>query len=292
MSQSSHFHHLKEKWTQRHRDLQKNLLEKHKDSLEWLSHNSKQFMVSSLGGLLLLAAPGHALLTAPQQIASGHEMAAPLDKSVFLSSDLSSALPPPSTPLSPQQEGKVIEILKRNFGLNISAEEDGIRLERNYGRIGAEQHLARYPGDTMATHFDNEADARAHWSSGMAPGLGAWRYFAPSREQMTQEDVMKEKYYLAIQTFLAPGYNQNVSKFSPFFKHKKMLVVNPDNGKALVAVIGDAGPAQWTKKHLGGSPEVMHYLERVDGAQVGSVVYFFIDDPQNKVPLGPINITQ
>ncbi|MEX2012836.1 MAG: hypothetical protein WD967_00360, partial [Candidatus Levyibacteriota bacterium] len=284
---------LKEKWTNRHRDLQKSLLEKHRDSLQWLSHNSKQLAISSLGGLLLLASPGKPLLTAPIQISAGHEIAAaPLDKSVFLSSDLSSALPPESTPLNSEQEVKVMEILKRNFGLNIRAVEDGIRLERNYGRIGAEQHLARYPGDTMATHFDNEVDARAHWSSGMAPGLGAWRYFAPSQAEMTQEAVMKEKYYLAIQTFLAPGYNQNVRKFSPFFKHKKMLVVNPDNGKALVAVIGDAGPAQWTKKHLGGSPEVMHYLERVDGAQVGSVVYFFIDDPENKVPLGPINITQ
>lgn len=70
------------------------------------------------------------------------------------------------------------------------------------------------------------------------------------------------------------------------------VVVNPENGKALVADIGDAGPATFTHKHLGGSPEVMSYLERVDGAQVGPVVYFFINDPDNKVPLGPINITK
>ncbi|MEX2007303.1 MAG: hypothetical protein WD992_00850 [Candidatus Levyibacteriota bacterium] len=289
MPQSTHYHHLKEKWTKRHRELQKNLLEKHADSLHWLSQNSKQLMVSSLGGLLLLAAPGKPLLTAPHLLASGSELAAPIDKSVFLSSDLNSSLPEEGTPLTPEQEKNVIDILKRNFGLNISAEENGIRLERNYGRIGAEQHLARYPGDTMATHFDNEEDARRYWSSGMAPGLGAWRYFAQGHT-LTQEDVQREKYYLAIQTFLAPGYNQNVKKFSDFFKFKKMLVVNPENGKALVAVIGDAGPAQWTRKHLGGSPEVMHYLERVDGAQVGSVVYFFIDDPENRVPLGPISV--
>ncbi|MBI2195768.1 MAG: hypothetical protein HYU48_01850 [Candidatus Levybacteria bacterium] len=289
MPQSTHYHHLKEKWTVRHRQLQKNLLEKHADSLHWLSQNSKQLMVSSLGGLLLLAAPGKHLLLPPA--ASGHEIAASLDKSVFLSSDLSSALPEQGTPLTPEQEKNVIEILKRNFGLSISAEENEIRLERNYGRIGAEQHLARYPGDTMSTHFDNEDDARRYWSSGMAPGLGAWGYFVHG-QQMTQEDVQREKYYLAIQTFLAPGYNQNVKKFSEFLRYKKMLVVNPDNGKAMVAVIGDAGPAQWTRKHLGGSPEVMHYLERVDGAHVGSVVYFFIDDPENKVPLGPISIVK
>ena len=67
-----------------------------------------------------------------------------------------------------------------------------------------------------------------------------------------------------------------------------MLVVNPENGKAVVAVIGDAGPAEWTGKHLGGSPEVMKYLERVDGSLRGPVLYFFIDEPNNNVPLGPI----
>lgn len=69
-----------------------------------------------------------------------------------------------------------------------------------------------------------------------------------------------------------------------------MLVVNPNNGKAIVADIADAGPAEWTEKHLGGSPEVMHYLERFDGKQKGSVLYFFIDDPDDKVKLGPIEM--
>jgi hypothetical protein len=68
-----------------------------------------------------------------------------------------------------------------------------------------------------------------------------------------------------------------------------MLVVNPNNGRAVVVVIGDAGPAVWTKKQLGGSPEVMKYLQRVDGAQKGGVLYFFIDDPKDVVPLGPID---
>jgi hypothetical protein len=69
-------------------------------------------------------------------------------------------------------------------------------------------------------------------------------------------------------------------------------VVNPDNGKAVVAVIGDAGPAAWTGKHLGGSPEVMVYLERKDGRQRGPVLYFFVDDPDDTIPLGPIEIKE
>ena len=42
----------------------------------------------------------------------------------------------------------------------------------------------------------------------------------------------------------------------------------------MVVVIGDAGPAKWTEKHLGGSPEVMRHLERVDGSAKGPVLYF------------------
>ena len=67
-----------------------------------------------------------------------------------------------------------------------------------------------------------------------------------------------------------------------------MLLVNPENGKAMVTDIGDAGPAEFTGKHLGGSPEVMAYLERQDGAARGPVLYFFIDYPDDTIPLCPI----
>src|SRR3989338_11518935 len=119
----------------------------------------------------------------------------------------------------------------------------------------------------------------------MAPGRGAWVYFVDSAETLTSADKQSEKYYIAAQTFLAPGWLERTHKLYDFFKYRKMIVVNPDNGKAIVVVIGDAGPAEFTGKHLGGSPEVMNYLERVDGAGRGPVLYFFIDDPNDKIPL-------
>jgi len=66
-----------------------------------------------------------------------------------------------------------------------------------------------------------------------------------------------------------------------------VLIVNTENGKAVVAAIADSGPAAWTGKQFGGSPEVMHYL---GGAKYkkGAVIVFFVDDPENKVPLGPV----
>jgi hypothetical protein len=107
---------------------------------------------------------------------------------------------------------------------------------------------------------------------------------------MTQKDIDREKYYIAVQTFLAPGWSEHTREYYNFFRYRKMLVVNPENGKGIVAVIGDAGPAEFTGKHLGGSPEVMQYLDRHDGRAKGPVLYFFINDPEDKVPLGPVTI--
>jgi hypothetical protein len=202
--------------------------------------------------------------------------------------DLSKLLPGTMRILTIEEENKAAYVLSNDFGCRVTPELDSKRLNRSYGLIGAEQHLARYPGDNMYTHFDTQVEIDKFWSSGMAPGLGAWRYFAASREQMTEKDKQKEKYYLAVQTFLVPDYNSRVEEYRDFFKFRKMLIVNPQNGKAMVAVIGDAGPAEWTGKHLGGSPEVMNYLEREDGAKRGPVIYFFIDDPNDTIPLGPI----
>ena len=122
------------------------------------------------------------------------------------------------------------------------------------------------------------------------PGLGGWGYFTDSSGQLTQQGIDREKYYIAVQTFLAPGFDQNKQAYLDFFKYRKMLVVNPDNGKAVVADIADAGPSPWTGKQLGGSPEVMNYLERFDGQQRAGVLYFFIDDPDDTIPLGPVNL--
>ncbi len=139
-------------------------------------------------------------------------------------------------------------------------------------------------------HADNATDWAMYGSAGIAPGLGAWGYFVPSESQFSRKDKERERYYLAVQTFLAPGFAENVAKYRDFFKFRKMLVVNPKTGQAVVAVVGDAGPADWTGKHLGGSPEVMHFLGLAGGPRKGPVLYFFVDDPEDKIPLGPVKI--
>ncbi len=289
-AKKNHYHHLKEKWTKRHKEISDKFLTKHKEVLEWASNNTKQLALGSAASLMLFGMPNVPAVLQPHSLEVQNPVyALGTDKSVFLISDLYNVLPKEEIrPLTKTEENQVSNILSRDFGLKITAELEGKRLNRSYGKIGAEQHLARYPGDTMDSHFDNPEDAKLYWSSGMAPGLGGWRYFTNSQGELTQEGKNREKYYIAIQTFLAPGFSENPREIINFFKYRKMLVVNPNNGKAMAVVVGDAGPASWTGKHLGGSPEVMKYLERVDGKGVGPVLYFFIDDPENKVPLGPL----
>lgn len=282
-----HYEHLKDKWTARHKSLQEKLWLKHGNALSFLIDNTKRFAVSSLAGLFLLGSQSLPKIAVAIPLIVNAQ-APNINKNVFLVSDLAHVLPSEIIPLTYDQEQKVSEILSRSFGLKVAAELDGKRLNRNYGIIGQEQHLSRYPGDTMSSHFDSNDDAKKYWSYGMAPGLGAWGYFVSSQEQLTEKDKLREKYYIAVQTFLIPDFNQRFAEYRDFFKYRKMLVVNPQNGKAIATVVGDAGPSQWTGKHLGGSPEVMNYLEREDGSKRGPVLYFFIDDPQDKVVLGPI----
>lgn len=277
---------LKNKWVNKHRKLSESLWTKHKKHLNWLSENSKQLAVGSLGSLILVSSPGGQNLN-PNQTPRTLQQDT-IDKGVFLITDLKSILPQDVRPLTGEEEASISGVLSRDLNINVKTEIDGKRLNRTYGIIGAEQHLARYPGDTMLSHFDSQEEASLYYSSGMAPGLGAWRYFAESKETMTKEEGDREKYYIAVQTFLSENFSQRFAEYRDFFRFRKMLVVNPDNGRAVVVVIGDAGPAVWTGKHLGGSPEVMSYLQRYDGAQRGPVLYFFIDDPENKIPLGPV----
>lgn len=282
----SAFDRLSDTWSGRHVSLQEKLWRKHGAALNKFLEKPKQWTMGTLAGIVLLGSSGLTtpdIVTAPAT-AQVKQPFVDIDKSVFFKTDLLKMMPEEVRPLTDTENQSVAALLSKQFHMNVSAELQGKRLNRTYGLIGAEQHLARFPGDTMATHFANSEDSEKYYSSGMAPGLGGWGYFG-SDVQGTE----REKYYIAVQSFLSPGYEKDPMSFNKFYRFRKMLVVNPENGKALVAVIGDAGPSPWTGKHLGGSPEVMSYLERVDGAQKGPVLYFFIDDPQDSIPLGPID---
>jgi hypothetical protein len=285
---NSHFDLLKQSWLEKHKKIEQKIIKNHGHLIASLIPRQQ-----IIGGLMLAVTP---LLhfnpgTAFAQLSQTHNQqeqrqVTPAD----LVLDLNKILPESVRPFIPQEEENVLKYLSETFKIKLFAEKDGIRLDRNYGLIGKEQHLRRYFGDSLNEHFNNNDEAALYSPEGIAPGLGAWGYFANSSQNITEEEKLREKYYIAVPTFLAPGFNENPGKFGLFFKYRKMLVVNPENGKAIIADIADAGPSKWTGKHLGGSPEVMNYLERVDGAQKGPVIYFFIEEPNDTIPLGPIKL--
>lgn len=291
-SKKPHYEHLRKKWVVKHRVIQQNLWDKHKGSLNWLSKNvsPKYLALGSLSGLLLLSAPHNPILPQTPLAQSKDDILEGFDQNILLAQQLSEEIPEEVRPLTDEEEAKILDILSKNFEFNVVSQIDGIKLNRNYGLIGGEQHLYRYPGDNLHAHADTSADWAKYGSSGIAPGLGAWGYFSPSKGEFSEIDKQRERYYLAIQTFLAPGFAENVTKYREIFKYRKMLVVNPKTGQSVVAVIGDAGPAQWTGKHLGGSPEVMDMVGLSTGLRKGAVLYFFIDDPKDEVQLGPVKV--
>ncbi|QQG43602.1 MAG: hypothetical protein HYW45_01120 [Candidatus Daviesbacteria bacterium] len=288
-SKKPQFQDLKNKWTARHRSLQNKLWDKHSQALNWLGKNvpGKQLAIGSLGGLMLLTTPASTALN-NQQYLNSATIVAQEDQNTLLAKRLKEALPADVRPLTTIEEDQIGKILSDSFDFQVLAQLQGKKLNRSYGLIGGEQHLYRYPGDTLEAHAKNSQDWAMYGSSGIAPGLGAWGYFAHSQQDFTDRDEARERYYIAVQTFLSPGFAERVAEYRDFFKFRKMLLVNPKTGQSVVTVIGDAGPAQWTGKHLGGSPEVMEAVGLAKGPRKGPVLYFFIDDPDDKIPLGPL----
>lgn len=280
-----HYEYLRKKWIGRHKDLSDNLLQKHGDSLRHIT-------LGSLGGLVLATTPGLPILTDVQPASGNVAITKVEDKNMLLASELQDYLPKDIRKLTAQEEENISRLLTDHFAVEVKPVMEGIRLNRSYGLIGGEQHLYRYPGDSLIKHAENASDWAMYAPAGIAPGLGAWGYFAPSQKTFDEKDKERERYYIAVQTFLSPGFAENVAKYRDLFKYRKMLVVNPKTGQSVVTVIGDAGPAEWTGKHLGGSPEVMHYLGLAQGARKGPVLYFFIDDPEDKISLGPVNVNK
>ncbi len=201
----------------------------------------------------------------------GEEPAVPRQE--ILLSSLKQILPQKVGPLDRNQEKTLEQVFKGNIGVDTKANLEGEHLNATYGYIGAEQHLARYSGDRMSVHPKIPQS-----DEGMASGLGAWGY-VPADE---------EKWYAVVQTLYLPDWAKRQPYLSNWYKFRKVLIVNTVNGNAVVADIADAGPAAWTGKQFGGSPEVMNYLGG-PRYKKGPVIVFFVDDPKNQVPLGPVD---
>lgn len=268
----------------------------HKKAAQWLvkKHwhlpevraSTKLLTSASLLGTLLLS-PGNyqPKILPPTNLEEKLEVGLAKGKEVntILQDDLNTLLvAEPIGRLDLKLQEEICKVIEKVLGVDACFDLDGVKLNHAYGWIAYEQHLKRFPGDNLSEHDEEQV-------AGIAPGLGGWGYFADSREQMTQKDVLREKYYVAVQTLYLPEWHLRTKQLYEWFCYRKVLVINPQNGKAVVGVVGDAGPAEWTGKQFGGSPELMRELDLHLGSRKGKVLLLFLDDGEDVVPLGPLD---
>jgi len=252
------------------------------------AHAAKLLAAGATASSLIFSPPAvlPAIATAPAALAlpesTPQVFTTPFDLQAHVVEALTTLLPrKPGGDLGEFREQQISRLLHDTLGIHATAELEGNRLNTAYGLIGAEQHLPRFPGDTISQHDEFQ-------EKGLTPGRGAWGYFAQSRATLTPQLHQYEKYYVAVQTLYLPDWHIRLPYLRDWYKHRKVILVNPKNGHAVVAVVGDSGPAAWTGKHFGGSPEVMATLRMVDGRAKGPVLLFFVDDPNGEVPVGPL----
>lgn len=184
--------------------------------------------------------------------------------------------------LDKEEELYLEQQLADMLGFDVTAELEGKRLNHSLGVMGSEQHLMRFPGDDLSQHD-------AYQEAGIAPNRGAFGWFTENG-QLTEEAITREKYYFAVQTMYLSDWNEQYKELKSWYKFRKMIVINPAEAIAVVGVVGDAGPAQWVQKQFGGSPEVIREGKIWSPKTDGKVILWFVDDPENKIPLGPINL--
>lgn len=253
-------------------------------------HSAKIISAGALTGTLLLTPPtGAGQLPTPTEVLkdisdNGVDRNGESLPQKELTDSLKNMLPAEVRPLSRDEEKKLEQVIKDITNISAKAALEGEHLNTSYGLIGAEQHLKRYPGDILENHGP-------YYKEGIAPGLGAWGYFSKSKAELTPDLENKEKWYAVVQTLYLSDWSQRQPYLRDWYKYRKVMIVNTKNGNAVIADIADAGPAAFTGKQFGGSPEVMEYL---GGAKYkkGAVLLFFVDDPENKVPLGPVKYNE
>lgn len=170
------------------------------------------------------------------------------------------------------------------LGFPVAVELEGNRLNHSIMIMGGEQHLRRFPTDSLNQHD-------AFLEAGIAPGRGAFGWFTENGE-LTEKAIQREKYYFAVQTLYLPNWNTDWHYLKDWYKFRKMIVINPAERIAVVGVVGDAGPAQWVKKQSGGSPEIIREGKIWSPKSRGRVYMMFVDDPTDSIPLGVIDLNQ
>lgn len=296
------FEDLSQKFEKRRSSHVEELKEKHKGALTWakkkgikveeITKNSAKGLAAGVAAGAIMVSPGLSVGQELEQTVNTEKeirkeiSGVTIKDSVKSRKDVTSEVKTILEGENLYSENNISTKLTNILKIPVKAELNGIRLNKTYGIIGYESHLTRYPGENLSAHFESNLDYKKYGQASMAGGPGAWGYIASSKQLLTQRDIDREKYYLVAQTFLSPNWGQKDVK--DWFRHRKIVVVNPKSGQVVVGVLEDAGPDPSTGNSFGGSPEVMEALGFSGGGS--NVLFYFVDDPKDKIPLGSYGI--
>lgn len=180
---------------------------------------------------------------------------------------------------SHQDELYLEQQLQDLLGFEVVAELEGHRLPQTVGTMAALPHLRRYPTDTLKKH---DTCQEAGWAA-VRSGFGWFTELG----QLTSSGVEREKYHFAIHADFLSSWDTDRESCREWFKFRKMVMVNPIAKRAVVGVVGDVGPSDWMQYQFGGSPEVVRQGRVWDLDTQGHVLLLFVNDPDDRVPLGP-----
>jgi|GEM_PF-4110794 len=174
--------------------------------------------------------------------------------------------------VTPDVANQVATLIQQTYNIPATTELDGRQLNTNHGVTAREQRLPLFPGNVVKDEV---------------PGLPAWGYFEPNKQSVTPEDVASEKWYSAVQTFLTPGWHDDIEANYKWWHGRKVAFLNPATGDLVVTRVEDSGPNPALHRAYGGSPATIDALG-LGLIGKGSVYAFLVDDPNNTIPLGPV----
>ena len=157
---------------------------------------------------------------------------------------------------------------------------EGIPMPAYSGKTAWEQHLSLTGSqEPPATHYSVSstpilAQNGMAWQTGGGDGYGAWGVPQP---------VGDERYYICMRWNYTNLHGQLIYAPKDWYHQKKVLVINPANNKKVIASIIEYGPAPWTGRVSGLSPEA---ALSIDAVTDNTLSYYWALD-QN-LPLGPL----
>lgn len=162
---------------------------------------------------------------------------------------------------------------------------EGYNIPSTSGKTAREQHL--YLSKTESDLGRTDASALVHYSASGTPGhsqngmAGGYGSFGSEASPASSE---QERYYVTMRWNYCDWYedpgtldsfgrsttrcgNYN-STAKSWHRHKKVIVTNPSNGRQMVLSVEEAGPAIWTDRVSGLSPEAMSEIGAVTNSNL------------------------